>query len=317
MQVLLRSIQKSVAKLPHGGKPNRIVLAAKFALRRLVLRFGDRAVRHTVGDRTLCFPFSHNYPIDTVLEPRGSTNLSRIAGQANAAMPDFALIDVGANVGDTVAELRMVAHYPILAVEGDETYYGYLRRNVGDWPDVTTARALLGEEEKEIRAQLVGNYGGSKQIASGGGAGMTVRTLDALLYDYPDFRRACMLKIDTDGYDLKIIRGARQWLEESRPVIFFEYDPHHLQEQGDDGPSIFPFFRNLGYRDLLLFEGNGDFMFSGTLDDERFLDEMHACFTGRASKKYADLCVFPEELTELFERCREEEMRVARHRRMA
>ena len=144
---------------------------------------------------------------------------------------------------------------------------------------------------------------------------MEISEIRVKLVDDPDdkLQAFCTITFDHEFVvrDLKIIRGAQRTLAETRPIVFFEYDPHHLAEQGDDGPSIFPFLRNLGYRDLLLFEGNGDFMFSGTLDDERFLEEMHACFTGRASKKYADLCVFPGELKELFERCRAEEVRVA------
>lgn len=32
--------------------------------------------------------------------------------------PDLSLIDIGTNVGDTVAIVRQDAHYPILCVEG-------------------------------------------------------------------------------------------------------------------------------------------------------------------------------------------------------
>lgn len=278
-----------------------------------MLRFGDRSVRHTIGKYELHFPFSHNYPIDSLLQPRESTNLSRLALLAKGHFRNFSLIDIGANVGDTVAELRNADTFPILAVEGDADYYRYLEENVGSWENITTVQALLGEEEQEITGRLAGNYGGSKQIVHTGESGETiaVQTLDILLEHHPDFRSARMVKIDTDGYDPRIIRGARQWLAETRPVLFFEYDPHHLAEQNEDGLSLFPLLAKTGYRWLLLFEGNGDFMFSGTLDDDRFLQETHAYFSGRASKKYADICLFPTTEKDLFEQSREQEMQVA------
>ena len=48
------------------------------------------------------------------------------------------------------------------------------------------------------------------------------------------------IKIDTDGFDFKVLRGANNTLKTYKPVIFFEWDKIHLQAQNEDFLSIFP-----------------------------------------------------------------------------
>ncbi|HEX9006767.1 MAG TPA: hypothetical protein VF889_05705, partial [Bacteroidota bacterium] len=117
-----------------------------------------------------------------------------------------------------------------------------------------------------------------------------------------------MVKIDTDGFDCKIMRGAADWLKGEGPVLFFEYDPHHLAEQGDDGYPIFGQLRDWGYEGMLVYEGNGDYMLSLELSQELLVKELHTYFLGRGSRKYANLCLFQLNDHRLFEECRAAEL---------
>ncbi len=49
----------------------------------------------------------------------------------------------------------------------------------------------------------------------------TTITLDALVEKYKDFSQANFLKIDTDGYDYKVIRGARNLLVLGKQAVPF------------------------------------------------------------------------------------------------
>ena len=71
---------------------------------------------------------------------------------------------------------------------------------------------------------------------------------------------------------------------------------------------MFELLKDIGYQSLLLYEGNGDFMFSSTVDNSIFIEEMHAHFAGRMSARYADICVFHVEDHEFFGTCRESEL---------
>ena len=55
-------------------------------------------------------------------------------------------------------------------------------------------------------------------------------TLDSLLAEkQAGFREIGLLKIDVEGYELSVLRGARKVLAEKRPDILYEYNPPMLQ----------------------------------------------------------------------------------------
>jgi FkbM family methyltransferase len=316
-QAVLNSIQSSLQTYGSMTRWRWMILRGQFGFRRLLLAFYDPAVKHRIGKHEILLPFSHNLPIDDAASPGRFGNLIRIAEHVCSGQGGAPLIDIGANVGDSIAALRNTSHFPILAIEGDETFYHFLKRNAKAFPDVWTVHALLSDHSHLVPGVLEANYGGSKQVSIRPDATQNLKflTLPDIIQEYPRFNQAKLVKIDTDGYDCKIIRGSVPWLKVARPIIFFEYDPHHLSEQGDDGISIFDDLRKLGYEGVLVFEGNGDFMFSLELSQERLIEELHCYFLGRRSKKYADLCVFHRRDRSLFEECRLIELRNAKSSR--
>lgn len=56
-----------------------------------------------------------------------------------------------------------------------------------------------------------------------------------------------LIKIDTDGYDLKVLQGAQKALSVFSPVVFIELCQYTLMEQGDSVQEIFYLLANIGY----------------------------------------------------------------------
>src|SRR5205085_10685161 len=54
--------------------------------------------------------------------------------------------------------------------------------------------------------------------------GAAVRTLDDVVSDL-DLKSVDFLKLDVDGYEVQVLRGARNTLRRFGPVIFFEHAP--------------------------------------------------------------------------------------------
>src|SRR4051812_47952496 len=67
-----------------------------------------------------------------------SRNLPRIAKYMENKYPVFGIIDIGANIGDTVALIRSYdVNQQIFSVEGEPTYISMLKHNMTLFKDVT------------------------------------------------------------------------------------------------------------------------------------------------------------------------------------
>lgn len=122
------------------------------------------------------------------------------------------------------------------------------------------------------------------------------------------FQQAKMIKIDTDGFDNKIIRGSVDFVSQSKPVIFFEYDPFFLAQQNEDCLSVFSSLLKLGYSKLLIYKNDGEFLLSTDLSNNILLEDLTHYYTGRKGVNYCDICVFHNEDEDLFYKIRESEL---------
>ena len=269
---------------------------------RIVLRFGDPLVQWRLGPFALRLQLSHRLPSHFTYWPHYNRNLGRIAKVLYDCQPDLRAVDVGANVGDSVAVVRADAEFPVLCVEPDPRFFDLLKRNTAQFRDVVLVQEYLGEGPAEVAGRL-SLAGGTGHLEAGAPQDETIqiRTLCDVLSEHPEFAGAKLVKIDTDGYDCKILRGAAPWLARSKPVLFFEYDPYFLSLQSDDGLSVFATLKQLGYSDLLIYDNVGKLISSERLDEDAALSRMHYEYCdGQRGGLYVDLCVFHGEDSELF-----------------
>src|SRR5271166_5414436 len=98
-------------------------------IRQARLRFSDPLVRYRLGEMTLLLPLSHELPLYRRDLPQYSMNLGRIVAAVQAKYGNLTMIDVGANVGDSVAVVRAHADAVILCVEGEDQFFELLEVN--------------------------------------------------------------------------------------------------------------------------------------------------------------------------------------------
>lgn len=150
----------------------------------------------------------------------------RRSGLVDAAPLCF---DVGANVGQTVQELKRA--WPAARVHAFEPFSqprAELAVVAGRWPDVTIAAVALGAEPGSVvvrpRAMSVLNslLPTSAPSSSAPAESLCIDTVDRYCEAH-GIEAIDVLKTDTEGYDLEVLRGADDMLARQR-VTFVQVE---------------------------------------------------------------------------------------------
>ena len=268
------------------------------------MRTGDPVVRYRHAGFDLWLPLSHQLPYYRLWFPEYDLALGRLARAVAARHPEGSVVDIGANVGDSAAVIRSGCALPILCIEGDPRFFELLQRNAPALsPGVRLVQALVGDGAESAQVSLSASSGTARLVA-GGETRLT--SLQAIL-DREKLPEPVLVKIDTDGYDCRIVTANLALFERVHPTLFFEYDPAFYPPDFD-AAGFFRGLANAGYDRLLVYENTGDFLLSLRLSDETALRDLHEHYRGRKSLRYADLCLFSEADEELADSFHESEL---------
>lgn len=169
-------------------------------------------------------------------------------------------VDVGANVGDWLGMVRESTSgrpFAALAFEPSGSAFEALQRRFGADPSIVLSNVALGSVPGSLEFFEEPNAGrGSTLVADfmrtrGTTRTVTVATLDDALRD-AGWNRVDLLKIDAEGYDLQVLRGARESIaSRSIGVIQFEYN-RAWQLAGDTLRAAYTLLESSGYRVFVL-----------------------------------------------------------------
>jgi FkbM family methyltransferase len=96
------------------------------------------------------------------------------------------------------------------------------------------------------------SIGSAGAAAAGESVSVPVRVVT--LDDYfSDIEKISLLKIDVEGTELHVFKGAERILKTSCPLLVFECENRHLDEQCVD--DVFGYLRSLGYRGSFVCRG--------------------------------------------------------------
>lgn len=249
----------------------------------------------TVGSFKILMPSNSLLPDMFANNPNYSSELGRLIATTLRKYPDLCLIDVGANFGDSVAIAKSVANIPILCIEGDEHIFPLLEENTKQFEDVTIHKLFLGEKSESLPVMVEKQGWNMTIIPSQNGSSTMLRltSLDDLLSSVGDVRNHKVLKIDTEGFDCRIIRGSLSYLKAVKPVVTLEYNRDNMNRIGETGIETLSLLREIGYDVILFYDGQGRLVTSTRLSDEAVVQDLHQYANGRdGAIYYYDLCVF-------------------------
>lgn len=228
-------------------------------VRKIILKFYDPTITYMVGDKEMLLKLSHMLPIYKVTHSLYDTALPRIVKYFVRSKKNIYIIDVGANIGDTAALILESSNQSnILCIEGSNEFANLLKMNFENDERVIIEVSFLTDKYNGDNKKLISQNGTASLITLENDIQVipTITLDDLLLSKYHNFQ-VDILKVDTDGYDYKVLRGAKQTLVQYKPLIYFELVPMLLKNNNEDIMSVFHFLSDLTYSDVMLYDNLG------------------------------------------------------------
>ncbi|MCX6115414.1 MAG: FkbM family methyltransferase [Proteobacteria bacterium] len=205
-------------------------------------------------------PSNHMLPTYQKLYPKYDRFLPNLVGYLD---PSDTVIDVGANVGDTLA--GMFNHNPLMnyiCIEPDDEFFDFLVSNINiirgfdGRLKALAIKSLIGKDVANV--QLDGTSGSKHAILNVGGE-INSKSLDLVIEEAPH-TRVCLLKTDVDGFDYDVLNSASSTIKKYKPIIFFELQYSDAAQKNGFRETLESLLSE-GYNDFTIFDNFGEVMF--------------------------------------------------------
>lgn len=181
------------------------------------------------------------------------------------------IIDIGANVGDTLAAMWNDTEDCFLCIEPVEEFFLLLTDNIrrlGNPDRVHTERAFVTDKMEEVYSPIVSEYGTATKKRNDSDAWQLIpsKTVDYLIKEKRiDYKDIDLLKIDTDGFDADCILSAKELLGKGNALIFWE-NYSKTCAQYKKCLEAHDVLQKNGYSVFFIFDNYGNYLCKGNLD---------------------------------------------------
>lgn len=131
-------------------------------------------------------------------------------------------LDIGANIGCISQAIQFCAVADVVAFEPQPVLFDLLKKNIGRTIHNVAVGAAVGTAlMPKLHYSEKNNFGG---VALGdksiyGSIEVPVVTIDSFNYESVGF-----MKIDTEGYELEVLKGATETIKRCKPIMYIEDD---------------------------------------------------------------------------------------------
>jgi FkbM family methyltransferase len=165
------------------------------------------------------------------------------------------IIDIGANIGyTTLLFSKTVQQGKVLSIEPSKELYNTINDHLtlNKITNVTCLNIGLGETEKTAQLYKVSeNNSGMNRVFENAETGfnsesISIKTLDDVVWEQR-IEKVNAIKIDVEGYEYKILKGAYNTIKTHKPILLVEIDDLNLKEQQASPMEVFKFLEGLNY----------------------------------------------------------------------
>lgn len=169
---------------------------------------------------------------------------------------DFCVLDIGTNIGWTALNFARIAKDGrVMGFEPDPYNFDRCASNIAlnNFKNIIVFPIGLGNENRQMEMEIrtPTNRGGNRIYRNSRNESRMVEV--ERLDDFAPLKeceRIDLIKIDVEGYELNVLRGAIHTLKKYKPVLFIELDDNNLKDQGDSAAALIEFLLKNGYREI-------------------------------------------------------------------
>lgn len=204
-----------------------------------------------------------NVPVEPDRQPGG---WKRPIGRVASFLEDIrqrgvkprGILDIGANTGEWTRMAKSInPESTILMIEPQSHLHPLLQQLCNELPMVDLAPVAVGRSSGELVQEICDDPGAShfyaqsdsQKIESGKQVLTSVRTVDELLAERPDFHPD-LVKIDTQGFELEVLGGASSLFGKAE-VIIMETSLFHFWP---NAPLVFDCMHFMHTNDYVLYD---------------------------------------------------------------
>jgi FkbM family methyltransferase len=163
---------------------------------------------------------------------------------------------VGSNIGFTTLKMAQLAPGgQVFGFEPDPYNYSRCLHNakLNSLPNVKIFNEGLGNQRATMQMELrtASNRGGNRINSQAKDSyDVQINKLDNIV-PHLNISKLDLIKVDVEGYELKVLQGAEESLRKFNPILFVELDDNNLRDQGDSAELLIRFLNNCGYKKII------------------------------------------------------------------
>jgi FkbM family methyltransferase len=182
------------------------------------------------------------------------------------------IVDVGSATGDT-ALLILKNLDPIVSelycIDGDREFFNQMKYNLREFQKTRLFNVVLSANSNNKVSELVRIHGGT--ASAQGNIKVESMSLDDLIMNN-GLDKIDILKIDVDGYDGEILKGAINLMSKDKVKIIFEWHPKLILETKNAVFEVFDLLKDMGYNCFLWFDKFGNFSHISSCAEKEILN---------------------------------------------
>ncbi len=157
--------------------------------------------------------------------------------------PGKTVIDIGANIGETTLNMAKLIGSTgcVISFEPSTNTYKKCLRNIALNDTLSNRINLhgfaLGEKNESAFLQIAEQTNRGMNFISTSGEKIEIKKLDDVLVDEKKVK-IDLIKMDVEGYELKVLKGAERLINQHHPKLFIELDNDLLNKQGDSSFAL-------------------------------------------------------------------------------